>query len=120
MRKMIIVLVLAFLLIPRTAKAETYIDFGLCKITYYCPCEICSGGYGRRTATKTCAEAGRTIAVDPDIIPLHSKVKIGKHIYIAEDVGGGVVGDHVDIFVDTHEETLEGGVKQRQVWVVKD
>ena len=60
-----------------------------------------------------------TIAVDPDVIPLGSKVKIGDTIYTAEDTGGLVNGDHVDIFFDTHEEVVEFGKQVRQVWVVK-
>ena len=40
-------------------------------------------------------------------------------VYTAEDIGGGVKGDHVDIFVDTHEETLAGGVKYKDVKVIR-
>ena len=99
------------------------IDMGEFKITAYCPCEGCSDGWGRRTYSGKTAEAGRTIAVDRSVIDIGSKVKIGKHIYIAEDTGGKVDGDHIDIFFDTHEEVEEfanrKGIKYINVWVVR-
>lgn len=95
------------------------VDMGKFKITYYCPCEECSEGYGRKTSSGTHAQSNHTIAVDPDVIDIGSKVKIGKQIYIAEDTGGKVCGDHIDIFVDSHDETIEGGVKYRNVAVLK-
>ena len=99
------------------------IDMGEFKITAYCPCEGCSDGWGRRTYSGKTAEAGRTIAVDRSVIDIGSKVKIGKHIYTAEDTGGKVDGDHIDIFFDTHEEVEEfanrKGIKYLNVWVVR-
>lgn len=77
--------------------------------TAYCPCDKCSDGYGRATATGKTATAGRTIAVDPKIIPYGSKVTINGNTYIAEDCGGGIKGAKVDIFFDTHAETLKWG-----------
>lgn len=116
MKKLLIILTLLSLYyVPINAKT---IDMGEFKITYYCPCEECSEGYGRKTATQTCAESERTIAVDPDIIDLGSKVLIDGKEYVAEDVGGGVRGDHIDIFVDCHEETIDNGVKRKQVKVI--
>lgn len=53
-----------------------------------------------RTATGTRATAGRTIAVDPRVIPYGTKVYIeGWGYRIAEDCGG-FSGKHIDIFVD--------------------
>lgn len=73
------------------------------KLTAYCPCEECSGQWGTKTKTGTTATEGRTIAVDPDVIPLGSKVKIGDKIYIAEDIGGAVNGKHIDVYFDDHK-----------------
>ena len=117
MKKLIIII--AMLLLPTQADARTLIDYGLMKCTAYCPCESCSDNYGRQTHSGKMAEAGRTIAVDPSIIDIGSKVKIGKHIYVAEDVGGLVQGDHIDIFFDTHEEVEEWGVRYIKCAVVK-
>ena len=121
MKKLIIGV--AMLLLPIQVNARTYIDYGLMRCTAYCPCEECSEGWGRQTHSGKTAEAGRTIAVDPGIIDIGSKVKIGKHIYVAEDTGGKVKGDVIDIFFDTHEEVKafnDGkGILYEHCWVVK-
>ena len=98
---------------------EKKINMGQFKLTAYCPCEECSEGWGRRTAAQTSAQSEYTIAVDPDIIDLGSKVKIGNKIYKAEDTGGAVEGDHIDIFFDTHEEVEDFGVRYKNVQVIK-
>ena len=121
----ILLLLLVFLFsVGAEAKSKRkLIDMGEFKITAYCPCEGCSDEWGRRTYSGKTAEAGRTIAVDRSVIDIGSKVKIGKHIYIAEDTGGKVDGDHIDIFFDTHEEVEEfanrKGIKYINVWVVR-
>jgi 3D (Asp-Asp-Asp) domain-containing protein len=120
MKKMIIVLILAFLLIPHGVRAKTIIDMGSFKLTAYCSCQECSEGYGRKTATpRVYARSEHTIAVDPDVISLGSTVKIGDKTYKAEDVGGKVVGDHIDIFFDTHEEVEDFGVKHKNVYIIR-
>ena len=101
-------------------KKKKKIDFGTMKCTAYCDCPECSSGYGRKTQSGTTAEAGRTIAVDPDVIDIGSKVEIDGEIYIAEDVGSAVVGDTIDIFFDSHEEVEEWGVKYLETKVVRD
>ena len=103
----------------RKKKKTKKIDMGTFKCTAYCPCESCSDDFGRRTHSGTTAESGRTVAVDPDVIDIGSKVKIGKHTYVAEDTGGRVVGDTIDIFFDTHEEVEDFEVKYRQVYVLR-
>lgn len=117
MKKLLILL--ALFLVPIQADARTYINMGECKITYYCPCEICSEGWGHQTSSGATARSGHTVAVDPDVFDIGSKILIDGIVYTAEDIGGGVQGDHVDIFVDTHEETLEGGVKYKDVKVIR-
>ena len=48
------------------------------------------------------AKAGRTVAVDPRVIPLGIRLLIDGQEYIAEDVGGAVKNNHIDIFFDSH------------------
>lgn len=120
MRKLWILATIGLLAVSTNVNAKSKtIDMGRFKITYYCPCEECSEGYGRKTSSGKCAKSEHTIAVDPDIIDIGSRVKIGKHIYVAEDTGGKVNGDHIDIFVDCHEETVDNGVKYKNVAVVR-
>ncbi|MBT9282021.1 MAG: DUF348 domain-containing protein [Hydrogenibacillus schlegelii] len=57
-------------------------------------------GYGM-TAIGVRAKEGRTIAVDPTVIPLGSWVYIeGYGLYRAEDTGGGVRGRMIDLFFE--------------------
>ena len=52
-----------------------------------------------KTATGTIPEEGRTIAVDPKVIPYGSKVILNGHTYIAEDTGGAIKGNRLDIYM---------------------
>ncbi|MFR2774777.1 MAG: 3D domain-containing protein [Anaerostipes sp.] len=107
-------------------KKDSKIAMGEFLLTAYCPCEQCSEGYGKRIAWQRAghkyAYSGHTIAVDPNIIPYGTKVKIegfGDTVYTAEDCGGGVNGDHIDIYMDNHYQTEEFGKKYRKVYIVK-
>ena len=116
MRKLILLLAL---MIPLQTHAGTMSSMGQCKITFYCSCSECSGPYGDLTATGTRCQEGRTVAVDPSVIAYGTKLLINGHVYIAEDCGSHVVGDHVDIYLDDHELTEKLGVKYTDVWIVR-
>ncbi len=114
------------------AKTNTVSKVLTVKVTAYCSCVKCCGvwskdhpsrqgtDYEQYTTSGTIPVAGRTVAVDPDIIPLGSKILIDGHEYIAEDTGSGVKGNHIDIYFDSHEEALEWGVKTLEVEVFED
>lgn len=82
-------------------------DAGEFRIYHYCPCAYCCGKSDGITATGTLAAEGRTVAVDPDVIPLGSEVMINGVIYIAEDTG--VTGKSIDLFVDSHAQAVAMG-----------
>lgn len=87
------------------------------RITAYCPCEICNGQWvGSPTASGTMPQADRTIAVDPSVIPLGTKVFFNNHVYIAEDTGSAIKGNRIDLFVNTHQEALNWGVQYLKVY----
>nr|DAG62375.1 MAG TPA: lytic transglycosylase [Bacteriophage sp.] len=97
-----------------------------CTVTYYC-CEkrphICGGGTGK-TATGTDVTAGRSAAVDPNVIPLGAEILVDYgdgvlHSYIAEDTGSAVLGGHIDLAVQTHEEALALGTAVATVWWIE-
>ena len=118
------ILVLMLLVLPLTTQArvkaeEELVSMGEFKITAYCSCEECSDGWGLRTSTGTHCEEGRTIAVDPSVIAYGTRVKIGDNVFVAEDCGGAVVGDTIDIYLDDHDRVEKFGVKHRKVWLVK-
>lgn len=96
-------------------------NLGTFKATAYCPCEKCCGIYASGyTATGTLATEGRTIAVDPNVIPYGTHVIINGHEYIAEDCGGAIDGNRIDIFFDSHQDALKWGVQQVEVFVMKE
>jgi 3D (Asp-Asp-Asp) domain-containing protein len=89
-------------------------------ITHYCACEKCCGKYADGiTATGTKATANKTIAVDPNVIPLGSEVIIDGQLYIAEDTGGAIKGNRIDIFCDSHQEAINRGKITREVQIEK-
>ena len=94
-------------------------NLGNFQITYYCACEICCNKADGITATGTPVVEGRTIAVDPRVIPYGTKVIIGGHIFTAEDCGGAIQGNHIDIYVNNHAEAEAFGATNADVFLVK-
>ena len=93
-------------------------------ISHYCSCPICtSTPKGSRTATGHIPREGRTVAVDTKLIPLHSVIYVeGLGTFVAEDVGGGVKGKHLDIYIDDHQRALSLGTlggQKLKVWVLE-
>ncbi len=116
---MILSIILLLVPTPVFAKKTELINMGECKITYYCACSICSGDWGDITATGTKCIEGRTVAVDPNVIAYGTKLLINGHVYTAEDCGGKVKGDHIDIYLNDHDLTDRLGVDYTNVWIVK-
>ena len=94
-------------------------NLGVFDLTYYCACEICCDVETGITATGTPVVEGRTIAVDPSVIPYGTQVIINGHVFTAEDCGGAVRGNHIDIYVNDHQTALELGRNQAEVYLVK-
>lgn len=85
-----------------------------CRITYYCPCVQCYGQWADGiTATGEPFRPWETLAVDPEVIPLGSRVCLlwedGRELW-CRAVDTGVTGNHVDLGVRSHEEALALGV----------
>lgn len=91
-------------------------------ITFYC-CElyphICGTGNGI-TASGRRVTPYVSCAVDPDVIPLGSTVMLeynGEMVYLrADDTGGSIKGNRLDIAVKGHSEALSLGVKTADIW----
>lgn len=109
---------------PAEESAELTIGepLGEFKLTAYCPCVKCCGKSDGITATGTLAEEGRTIAVDPRVIPYGSTVTLyyedgTVHTYTAEDCGGAIKENRIDVFFDDHQAAREFGVQTAYVYV---
>ena len=90
---------------------------GRFKITHYCPCSVCNGGWGPYTAWAGEIIPNQTIAVDSSLIGKLTWVYIdGYGLRRAEDCGGGIKGYHIDVAVSSHEEALSKGVVYKDVY----
>ena len=98
-------------------KAERWLYKGDFSVTGYCNCPSCNGkwAYGP-TKSGTMPAQGRTIAVDPTVIPLGTEVVIDNHVFIAEDTGSAIKGNKIDIYFDEHEDAQKFGKKQKEVF----
>lgn len=93
---------------------------GTFRITHYCPCSICCGPWADGiTSTGVTAVTNHTIAVDPSQIPYGSQVVINGQVYVAEDCGGAIKTNCIDIYVATHEEGESKGVYYTDVYLIQ-
>lgn len=75
---------------------------------------------GSNTASGTKPKAGFSVAVDPDTIPLGTYLYVDGYGYCkAEDTGGAIKGNKIDLFFDTERECLNWGVRTVRVYVLK-
>lgn len=92
------------------------------RITRYCSKSCCNGSYAGSTSTGAKPTVGRTIAVDPSVIPYGTHVKIEglNYEFVAEDCGGKVKGKHIDVLVSNCKSGKSLNVNsQTQVWIKK-
>lgn len=89
-------------------------------LTAYCNCKKCCGKWsGGPTAIGKMPKEGRTIAVDPKVIPLGSKISINGKTYTAEDTGSAIKNKKIDIYFDSHSEAWNFGKQKAKVYLIK-
>ena len=76
--------------------------------------------YDLAGVTASGAYAGpESVAVDPRVIPLGAHVFIqGVGTRTADDTGGAIIGQHVDIWEPSYYQCVDWGVQQRAVYLV--
>ena len=109
---------------PKKVKKKTlkqeYEYLGKFTLTAYCSCSRCCGKWASgKTASGKKAEANHTIATDPKVIPLGTEVVINKKVYVAEDTGGAIKGNRIDVFFDSHSDALDFGRQKAKVYKKK-
>lgn len=112
--------ILCFSCNAATARTLTVIS------TAYCSCKLCCGkspshpAYGI-TASGKKASWG-TVAVDPKVIPIGSKLRIegfGNMIFRAEDTGGAIKDNKIDLWYESHFRAKTFGKKKLIVTIIK-
>lgn len=91
-------------------------------ITHYDVCSKCCGKTDGITASGAHATPYSTVAVDPSVIPLGAELLVdygdgaGLRRYRAEDIGGAIKGNHIDLCVGSHAEALQLGKRTATVY----
>lgn len=98
---------------PVEVDGMTYL--GTYSLTAYCACVNCCGKSNGITASGTQATAGRTVACNS--LPMGTVISINGNQYVVEDTGG-MGGNVIDIFFDSHEEALNFGRQSADVYLV--
>lgn len=71
------------------------------------------------TASGTKAKVG-TVAVDPNVIPLGTRLYVdGYGFCVAEDTGGAIKGNRIDLFFNTTSEAKNFGRRQVKVYILE-
>lgn len=100
------------------------VSLGKFKLTAYCSCPICCGEWAYKRPNGIVYGAmgeelveGYSIAVDPSVIPYGTEVVINGHTYKAQDCGGAIKGNRIDVYFKNHNEALKFGVQYAEVFI---
>lgn len=107
------------------------VSLGNFKLTAYCSCSKCCGKWaynrpidenGNEIIYGSIGERlkeGYSIAVDPTIISYRTEVVINGHTYKAQDCGGAIKGNRIDVYFEDHQAALNFGVQYAEVFLVE-
>lgn len=102
----------------------TYSKVITCNASAYDASYASNGKWGAVTATGKALRSGM-VAVDPRVIPLGTKLYIeapdGSWVYgyaVAEDTGGAIKGNKIDLFYPTRSAALQFGRRTANVYVL--
>lgn len=70
----------------------------------------------------TVPQVGKTIAVDPKVIPFGTRVYIPQFnkVFIAEDCGSAIKGNRIDIFMNTYDECMQWGFRDIDIYILDE
>ncbi|MGM0750832.1 MAG: LysM peptidoglycan-binding domain-containing protein [Bacillota bacterium] len=86
---------------------------------YTASCEGCSGTTATGVNLLENPDA-KVIAVDPNVIPLGSKVYVEGYGYAtAEDTGGAIKGNRIDVFIPSKDQAVDWGRKSVNVKILE-
>ncbi|GEN85091.1 hypothetical protein SLU01_34030 [Sporosarcina luteola] len=94
-------------------------EFTVTASAYTANCNGCSGVTSTGINLKRNPDV-KVIAVDPDIIPLGTKVYVEGYGYaVAGDTGGAIQGNKIDVFFPTKSEAYKWGRKAVKIKILK-
>ncbi|UII58342.1 LysM peptidoglycan-binding domain-containing protein (plasmid) [Cytobacillus spongiae] len=86
---------------------------------YTASCDGCSGTTATGVNLLENPDA-KVIAVDPNVIPLGSKVYVEGYGYAtAEDTGGAIKGNRIDVFIPSKDQAIDFGRKTLNVKILE-
>lgn len=103
---------------------------GTFKLTAYCSCRECCDEYadnrpmdesGNEIVYGAIGEIlteGYSIAVDPKVIPYRTEVLIDGNVYKAQDCGGAIKGNRIDVYFNDHDRANKFGVQYKDVYLI--
>lgn len=113
-----------------TNQAIEPVSLGNFKLTAYCSCSLCCGKWaynrpvdenGNEIVYGSIGERlkeGYSIAVDPTVIPYRTEVVINGRTYKAQDCGGAIKGNRIDVYFEDHQAALNFGVQYAEVFIM--
>lgn len=107
---------------PAANAPDNFRDVLQVKATAYAPGPHDNEQWGDKTYMGTTVRPG-IIAVDPNVIPLGSRVYLEYpdgtgHYAVAEDTGGAIKGNRIDIAMSSVAKAYDFGIKNVKVYVV--
>lgn len=103
----------------RATSDEVKTEFMATATAYTANCNGCSGITKTGIDLKKNAQL-KVIAVDPEVIPLGTKVHVEGYGYaIAGDIGSAIKGNKIDVFIPTTKEAYNWGRKSVKVKVLQ-
>ena len=114
-----------------TVKQPEYISLGEFLVSAYCSCEVCCNEHAlNRPLDENGNEIVKgsigqvltpqySIAVDPKVIPYGTEVMFGGNTYLAQDCGGAIKENRIDLYFNDHQDALEWGMQYYEVFVLE-
>lgn len=112
--------------------AYEFISLGEFRLTAYCSCSKCCGKWAKNRpvdedgneivigAAGEVLKAGYSVAVDPDFIAYGTELFINDKVYKAQDCGGAIKDNEIDVYFSDHNDALEFGVQYAEIFIRKE
>ena len=113
-------------------KQPQLVSLGEFLITAYCSCEICCDHYaldrpldenGNEIVKGSIGQVltpEYSIAIDPTVIPYGTEVMFGGNTYLAQDCGGAIKGNRIDVYFSDHQLALEWEKQYHEVFILRN